>query len=390
VPQVSPTASLVRAGVFAQLEDKIRARQAAGAPLVPLHIGDTFLTPHASAHVDTLTRGAAEPYRYGPTGGLDVLRTALATMLSSTANVIDPNTSVHIGFGATHALFSSARALLGHGDDVLLAAPYWPLTPGVFHACGAQVIDVDISTAILQGATLDLVAAFEQKRTPNTRAIYFASPNNPDGFVWSSSHLRALFNYAVEHDLWIFADEVYRDYVYEGVHTSMLQVDNSLERTLVFGSLSKSHALAGYRIGYAVANADVIARARRVSTHTGFNVPAVLQEAGARALTDGATWVANARATYASARTASRVALAEIPSVTGSGGTYHFLNLDKVLAGRSIHTFLDALLDRGVLLAPGGSSGERYATWARLCFTSVPEPTLLQGIAELVALARRF
>lgn len=390
MPQISPGASIVRPGVFALLEDKIQARMARGESIVPLHIGDTHLMPPTCAQIDTVAQEPhASLYRYGPTAGVPELRSAIA---ASVGLLSDPAAHVHIGFGATHAFYSTARALLGNGDEVLVAAPYWPLTPGVFHACGVLPIEVDLSVPMLQGESLDVAQALEAKRTSRTRAIYLASPNNPDGFVWHPSALRALYTYAEEHDLWVFSDEVYRDFVYEGSHLSARTLDPEQTRTIVLGSLSKSHALAGYRIGYAIANADVVARARRISTHTGFNVPVMLQHAAARALRQGADWLREAKQTYADARTCSMDVLssAGVPFVGGAAGSYVFVDLTEVLAGREMHVFLDALLDRGVLLAPGASSGASYQTWARICYTSAPKQVVSQGIHELIALARTF
>ncbi|MBP9113054.1 MAG: pyridoxal phosphate-dependent aminotransferase [Polyangiaceae bacterium] len=387
MPHFSPAASVVTPGVFALLEGKIRERQQRGETVLPLQIGDTYLEPPRESRV-ALFQEATANYRYGPIQGAEVLREAIAKHLGGHLSAGD---QVHIGFGATHALFSSVRSFLGHGDDVLIATPTWPLTKGVFHAAGARPVEVDVSTRLLLGESFDLSAELEAKRTPETRALYIASPNNPDGFVWPENLLRSLFAYAEKHDLWIVSDEVYRDYVYEGAHVSMLSVDPSLSRTVVIGSLSKSHALAGYRLGYAIANAEVVRRARRVSTHTGFNVPLVLQEAGARAFT-GSDWIAEARALYKRARAQSAEILRAhgLPFVSGDGGTYHFVDLTKMLGGRPMEEMMEHLLHHGILVAPGASTGSSYAGWVRICFTSVPLATLTEGIHAFSVAALAF
>jgi aspartate/methionine/tyrosine aminotransferase len=388
MPVISPHASIVRPGVFALLEAKIQARARAGAVTIPLHIGDTYLKPHASARIDAFNETASS-YPYGPTAGLPALREALA---SARGFALDPEHEVHIAAGATHALFCAARALLGHGDEVLVLTPYWPLTPGVFHAAGAMPIEVALSTRLQCGETLNLEAELAAHLTERTKALYLATPNNPDGFVWQPADLAGLYAFAERHDLWIFSDEVYADYVYEGTHTSMLALDPARVRTLAFGSFSKSHALAGYRVGYSFGPREVVARARRVSTHSGFNVPVLLQEACTQALLNGHEWLTHAHGAYRGARHASRAALiaAGHRVLSGQGGTYHFVDLAPVLRGRPLNDFLEHALNAGVLVAPGSSSGAAYAEWVRICFTSVPEATLLDGVTLFVGAAAQF
>jgi aspartate/methionine/tyrosine aminotransferase len=194
--------------------------------------------------------------------------------------------------------------------------------------------------------------------------------------------------FAVEHDLWLFADEVYADIVYEGRYVPTATLPQAAPRTITVHSLSKSHALAGYRIGYVVAPAEVVAQARRVSTHTGFNVPVVLQKAAVAALNHGDAWALSARETYRAARKASADCLLAhgLPFVSGEGGTYHFVDCASLLGGGNLTALLTRALDAGVLLAPGDAFGASYDQWARICFSSAPIADVLDGIARFTAL----
>lgn len=375
-------------GVFAELQQRIDERMRNGAPIIPLHIGDTYLPPLSAARIEQQEIVPSD-YAYGPTAGTPDLRLAMAEKLERAlpGASVDPAHEILVGTGGTHAFFCAASALLGEGDEVILAAPYWPLTPGVFAAAGAVTREVTITSAWLAGEELDLEAVFGAALTERTRAIYFASPNNPDGKVWSASNLDRLATFAEKHDLWIFADEVYADLVYEGAAVSMRSIarERIRDRLIVIHSLSKSHALAGLRLGYVVAARPVVESARRLGVHTSFNVPTFVQRAGATALRQGDAWIASARETYRAAR---GVALAElrrhgIPTLSGEGATYCFIDARQALGDRPLKVLLERALDEGVLITPGEASGAAFAQWARICYTACPLPQLAAGIEAL-------
>ena len=150
------------------------------------------------------------------------------------------------------------------------------------------------------------------------------------------------------------------------------------ERTVTLHSLSKSHALAGLRIGVVVADGAMIAAARRVSTHSAFNVPVAMQRAALAAISDE-SFPREARAEYESARDATVRALSGAPVRfhVADGATYLFVDF-----GRPVLPILERAVDRGVLLAPGDAFGG-YGTFARLCFTAVPVDAVVRGVERL-------
>ena len=177
---------------------------------------------------------------------------------------------------------------------------------------------------------------------------------------------------------------MYADYTYELDHVSLAMLPGMAERTLAAYSFSKSHALAGARVGYVLAPEEVVSLARRVSIHTVFNVPVASQRVALEALGDAA-WVGTARSDYRAARdvtarafegTGARFALPE-------GGVYFFPDFAPVLGGRPLRVLLERAIERGVLLAPGEAFGAAFPTHARLCFTSAPLPQVLEGIDAL-------
>lgn len=369
MPGLSRALATLRPGVFAQLQARIDAHQAGGGDLVPLQIGDTHLAPPAELI------GGADPalYRYGPTAGLLALREALAASLAARGLRVDPRAELLLGAGATHALSCVARAILAEGDEALLLAPYWPLAHGVIAQTGATVVEC-VGVDALAGAV-----------TPRTRAIYLITPNNPDGSMLTRAELERVAALAEAHDLWVIADEVYADFAFDAEHVSIATLPGMAARTLTAFSLSKSHALAGARVGYVAGPAAAIELGRRVSTHTVFNVPVVAQRTALAALADGA-FLPAARATYRASRDQAIAACAGLAGVEFArppGGAYLFLDLGPRLDGRSLASFLEHAIGHGVLLAPGEAFGAAFPRHARLCHTAVPAARLAEGIARL-------
>jgi aspartate/methionine/tyrosine aminotransferase len=393
-PLISESARVIRPGVFADLQVQIDAHLARGGDLIPLHIGDTYLEPPQSSRFGSVIEmhGADEGlYRYGACAGLPDLRTAIAEELRGRRTFASvAATNVLIGVGATHALLCAARSILEPGDDVLLAAPYWPLASGILQTCGARVVEVPITSKLYADPNLNAGDLFRSAVTPKTRAIYLITPNNPDGKVLSREQLSSIATFAREHDLWVIADEVYADFTFGPPHISIASLPDMAERTITAYSFSKSHALAGARVGYVIAHEDVIRAAQRVSTHSVFNVPVLMQRAAMAALAAGPRWLERALLIYRNSLEAAVDALRGTPVKfsVAEGGSYLFLDFEQVLGDRPLSLLLERAIDRGVLLAPGEAFGRNYAKCARLCFTAVPLPRLLEGIAKVRGVVR--
>ena len=378
-PPLSETASRIRPPVFAALQSRIDALAKTGVDTAPFHLGDTWRPPPAAARAVLADQSADEDaiYRYGATAGLPSLRAAMAE-----GHGVDPETEVLVGNGGTHALFCAARAVLDPGDEVLLASPYWPLSAGIFTSCGATPIDVPVSQGLYAGS-LSAHDAFAAKVTSRTKALYLVSPNNPDGKVLSLADLEGIASLAIEHDLWVFSDEVYADTVFEGQHRSIRDLPGMRERTIVLHSLSKSRSLAGCRVGFCLGPAPAITNARRVSVHSGFNTPVLMQRIAEAALRDRA-YAPVSTAIYRKQRDLAAEALRGVVDFhLSDGASYLFLDFGNVLASRPLTSLLEVAVDHGVLLAPGDAFGAAWSNHARLCYTSVPEERLRAGLDRL-------
>lgn len=399
---VGSLARTLKPSVFGTLEAALARRAATGQPLAPLHIGDTCYPPPAAARaeLDDTDRAARELARYGPTAGLPALLTALAAHEAAALGTDVDASCILFGGGGTYAFGAVARAVLDPGDEVLLISPYWPGAHSIFTAVGAQVREVP------RGASpnpVALGAALEAAVTKRTRALYFVSPNNPDGFVFGDEYLKVFEAFAEAHDLFVFADEVYA----EGYATVPLRPfaatrgGQAFARTATIRSFSKSHGLSGARLGYVVAPPEVVAYARRVSLFQLFSVPLPLQRMALAARTAPASWLAGAQDFQRRQRAIALAALAAAGLPIGctepEGACYLFLDFSKVLEGRradgaspALHDLLERCIEGGVLLCPGHAFGEGFESHARLCFTAAPEAELRAGLAALVAAVRGF
>ena len=357
------------ASIFARLRDHL-ARFPGDA--IPLQIGDTHLAPAAALdRVAWNELDAAELYAYGSPEGWRPLVDALAAKAASN-RIVASARNIQIACGATHAISCAVQALCDPGDELIVATPHWPLVRGM--AIGFGVTPVEV--------------AFEQLEiaiTPRTAAIYFATPNNPDGTMRTAAELARVVELATRHRLWILADEVYEHYGYDADHVSIAALPGGAERTVTVFSFAKSYAQAGLRVGYAIAPEPLAAVLKKLVNHSVYNVPVAMQRAAHVALADGAAFLASARATYRGLRDRARARL-RAPSQRPPGGAYLWVDFRPWLAGGSnCMPILERCAAAGVLLAPGHAFGVACGAFARLCFTGVTPERLDEGIDRINA-----
>lgn len=342
------------------------ARLLAGeGPVFAMHVGDTWMEPFPGARMETL-RSADHPgmHRYCVTHGLPELREAIQGKLRAQGRACEPD-ALLVTAGATSGLACTINALLDPGEELLLLAPYWPLAYGMTHAARAHPVELPFFDRVQTPE--QALAALEAARTGRTAAVYFSNPSNPTGRVLGPAMLEAISAFARRHDLWIFSDEVYEDYVYQGELTSCVHL--APERTVCLFSFSKAYGMAGNRVGYLVAPVPVCEAVHKVSVHSAYHAPTASQLSALRALSGAAHWCAEARKQYAE----TGAAVAEILGVPApEGGCFLFVDCSRALAERGMHGFLEDLAEDGVLVAPGAGAGASYADWVRLCFTAIP------------------
>ncbi len=378
-PEVSQVARSLPGAVYSAFAERL-ARHA--GETYPLHVGDTWLEPPARCRVSDLDRPGL--HRYAPPAGLPALVDALVERERTRGGAACERANVLPTVGATGGLAAAVATLAGPGEEVLLAAPYWPLIAGIVRAAGATPVPVPLVGAPEDGAPTDpagVVAAVRARITPRTVALYVSSPGNPTGRVLPPAWLEALVGAAREADLWVLSDEVYEDHRYAGPeHVPVRAL--APERTITARSCSKAWGMAGLRCGWLVGPEAVIAAIRGVTTHAVYGPPTPAQEVAARALAGpGDAWAADARARYAQV---GREAARRLGVPAPEGGTFLWLDVRPALAGSE--GGLDALLarcvDRGLLVAPGPSFGP-FPGHVRVCFTATPPEVTLRGVDVL-------
>jgi aspartate/methionine/tyrosine aminotransferase len=390
-PEISVAAGTMPASIFARLYGKLAQHQ---GEIFPFHLGDTCLPPpHRSLLGNQLfdDSAAGKLYCYGaPAGDARFIDALVAKLAAKNGLEVEPR-QLQITAGATHALACGLRAVLDPGDDVLVCSPFWPIIRGQILSAGARPVEVPFTSTLYDDPDTDVRALLESYRTPRTTAIYLINPNNPDGKVLRARDLDAIAAFAADHGLWVFSDEVYEDFAYDGrQHLSFATLPGMAERTITSFSFSKTYGLAGLRIGYIVGPRAVLDAVWKISNHTIYNAPLALQRAALAALENGEEFIAAARARYVHAREVSMAALtgAGIPGHKPDGGSYVFIDLsrwiDEASASLGSIAVLEKLALQGILLAPGEAFGKSYRNWARLCYTSVQPERLDAGLAKIV------
>jgi N-succinyldiaminopimelate aminotransferase len=379
-PDPSAAAAALPASIFARLVERLAGHR---GEIFPFHLGDTHLLPPVL--LDGMDWGAADNlYTYSPPAGDARLIAALADKLAARNGIPARPTEIQITAGATHACACVLRLVCDPDDEVLLLAPFWPLIRGQVLAVGARPIEVPFTSRLYEGA--DPATLIGDFVTPRTAAIYVTTPNNPDGKVLDERALAAVAEVACARNLWVLADEVYEDYLFDGRrHVSIATLPGMAGRTLTAFSFSKSHAQAGLRVGYVVGPEAQIGILRRLANHGVYSVARAMQHAALAALTGGAEFIAGARRAYQDARdlTCARLDRAGLRHHVPDGGSYVFVDLGRVVDGASALPALERLAAGGVLLAPGDAFGASYARWARLCYTAVPMGRLEAGLSRI-------
>jgi N-succinyldiaminopimelate aminotransferase len=312
-------------------------------------------------------------HRYSPVPGYPELRDRIAEVHGRRTGVPTERGQVVVTAGATAGFAALVGALVSPGEEVLLVAPYWPLIAGSVRAFGATPVDVPIMTDA--DSAEEAVARLEQHRSDKTVAVYWNTPHNPTGRLLPRDWLEAMSQWARKHDLWIFSDDVYEDYVYDGDHAYTRSI--SPDNTLSVHSFSKAYGMAGNRCGYLVGPDEAMGAIKPIVTNINYSACSASQLAALNALNgDADDWVANAREKYAQLGRHAAEALG-LPAPKGS--TFLFPDVSHALDDRGLDGFLGDLAEAGVLVAPGPSFGP-YERHVRICFTAAPPDDIRRGV----------
>ncbi|MBF3254730.1 pyridoxal phosphate-dependent aminotransferase, partial [Pseudomonas aeruginosa] len=183
--------------------------------------------------------------------------------------------------GAQCALYAVVQCLLNPGDEVIVAEPMYVTYEAVFGACGARVVPVPVRSENGFRVQAEEVAALI---TPRTRAMALNSPHNPSGASLPRATWEALAELCMAHDLWMISDEVYSELLFDGEHVSPASLPGMADRTATLNSLSKSHAMTGWRVGWVVGPAALCAHLENLALCMLYGSPEFIQDAACTAL----------------------------------------------------------------------------------------------------------
>lgn len=379
-PGISPALADIGGSVFSALAHKLADYR---GEVYPLHVGDTWMEPPVGSRMQDL-RVEDHPgmHRYAQPQGRPDLIAALVERHTRRTGVDTASDNVLVAAGATGALGAIMGAIVDPGDEVLILAPYWPLISGIVRSARGVPVDVPYLGAVDSAETA--VETVRAHSSPRTVALYLSTPNNPTGQVIPRDQIEALVEWASAAGLWVLADEVYEDYVYEGEHVYARSL--APERTFSVHSFSKAFGMAGNRCGYAIGPTEAMRSVHKVSVHTFYSTPTASQLAALAVLSgEGDRWVAEAREKYLEL---GKMAARRLGVAPPQGSAFLFLDAAERLDERGLMGFLEECVERGLFVSPGPSFGP-YPTHVRVCFTSAPPPVIERGIGVLAELLGR-
>jgi aspartate aminotransferase len=263
-----------------QVRNKVLELRATGQTVHAFHGGEPFFDTPETIKYAMMKAMVENKTRYAPSSGIEPLREALAKKLKTKNHIDAKIDDVIVTAGGAHALYVAFQAILNPGDDVLLFSPYWTPIRDMVTGAEARALLVPTASARRNGLTKTL----EQFSTPNTRAIYYNTPQNPSGVVFSRAEAEEVAAFAKKHDLIVIADEAYEDLVYEGEHVSIASLPGMAERTITTYTFSKTYGMTGWRVGYAVAREPFMSGLRKLVLYSVNGVSTPTQCAALEAL----------------------------------------------------------------------------------------------------------
>jgi aspartate aminotransferase len=352
-----------------------------GRSIIHLELGEPDFHPAAPV-VDALRSAvAAGRDRYVSPRGIPALREAVAEYLLRTRGVHAVPEQVLIAPGCKMALSLAMMALIDPGDEVLYPDPGFPIYPSFARGLGAKAIPFFLEERGQFQPDLREMAA---KISPRTKVLIFNSPNNPTGTVFSDATLAQIAELAAEHDLWVLADEIYARILFSGQYKSVWSLPGMAERTVIIDGFSKSFAMTGWRLGYAVAPQPVIDAMDLLVLNTFTCAAEFTQVAAIEALRDTSDAVAAMVTEYRKRRDLFVNGLNRIPGFRcqpPQGAFYAWVNVEDT--GVSAQDLASTLLEEaGVAVIAGaafGSAGKNY-----LRFSLVSARNLLEEALERI------
>jgi len=363
----------------------VRSREA-GHEVIFLTVGDpdqAAPAPVLDATIEALRRNRTG---YSPIIGYPQVRTSVAERMHRRTGQPCSADNVVLTPGTQGGLFCAVNCLAGPGDEVILPEPIYGPYAGVIGASGARMVSVPLRAEKGFHPDLDSLACAV---TPRTRVIWINSPHNPTGAVFTADEVAGIAALCREHDLWLLSDEVYEDLTFARPHTSPWSLPGMAERTIVASSLSKSHAMAGFRFGWVIGPPALSRHLFDFLLCMYFGGPAFIQDGAMAALGSELPEVTALRKTYRYRALLLSGILADAPNcraIPPEGGM--FVLFDVRGTGLGAQDFArQLLLGEDVALLPCDGFGPSAVGYLRIALTA-PEPRLEEAGRRIVRFAQ--
>ncbi|TCI23107.1 pyridoxal phosphate-dependent aminotransferase [Exiguobacterium sp. SL-10] len=356
VKQLTPSTTLA-------ITAKAKALKASGQDVIGLGAGEPdFNTPERI--IEAACQAARDgDTKYTPSGGTVALKDAIIEKTKRDSNLTFTRPEVMVASGAKHALYALFQAILDEGDEVIIPVPYWVSYPEQVKLADGVPVYVDTNEATMFKLTPELL---EAAITDRTKAVILNSPSNPTGMIYTESELSALADVVKRHDLLVVSDEIYEKLVYgDAEFVSIATLPDMRDRTIIINGVSKSHAMTGWRIGYAVGDKTIIEAMTNLASHSTSNPTSIAQAAAVEAYNGSQDDVEMMRVSFAERLEIVYDRLISIPGITclkPQGAFYLYANAKEAatMSGYdSVDAWCEAVLGEAfVALVPGSGFGQ--------------------------------
>lgn len=377
------------------IDAKAKQLKKEGVDVIGFGAGEPdFETP---AHIKEAAVRAIEAgfTRYTPVAGIPELLEAVSQKLQKDNGLAYEPRNIVVANGAKHALCNALAALLNPGDEVVIPAPYWVSYPEMVKINdGVPVVIQTKKENNFCPSPEDL----KQALTPKTKAIIINSPGNPTGQVYSKEQLQAIADFAVQHNLFVIADEIYEKLIYgDSEHVSIASLGEEIKKhTVLVNGVSKTYAMTGWRIGYSASTAEIAKIMSSIQSHATSHANSIAQKAAVAALTGPQDCVQEMKEAFDARRKTMVGKIRSIPGLSciePQGAFYLFVDVSNTFGraynGRTVNSsddFAAALLEeKQVAVVPGTGFGA--PDYIRLSYALATEQ-MLKGLERIAAFVR--
>ncbi len=283
---ISKLDKLIKPSGTMAISNKSRELKSQGKPVIGFGAGEPNF-PSPQHVIDAAINAASDPknHKYSPAAGLESLRDIIAKTSKEYSGFDIASKNVIVSNGGKQSILTAFLSILDNDDEVLIPAPYWTTYPEAVKIAGGSPVFIETEKDNNFKVTVDLL---ENTKTDNTKMLVWCSPSNPTGVVYTKEEAKEIYDWVFKNDLWILSDELYEHLVYEGeTSPSPAIYDSELKNTIIVNGVSKAYAMTGWRVGWLIANDEVVRLGKKIQSQATSNVSNVSQLAAESALLNG-------------------------------------------------------------------------------------------------------